>query len=424
MNRIRNSLRPLLAAREQRRLMIVCVAALVLSFGIGLTSPVVSLYAQSFGVSTSLVGVYITIFALGRILVTIPAGRAADRWGRRALLGIGPLIIAMAAFGQASIESFWALVAFRLLHGIGSALAMSAIYLSVADLTTTAERGRITGLFHTAILGGLTLGPAVGGFVADRWGLTGPFYGTVIVSLLTGPFLWFYLPERPNAAAIAEAADGEAPPPPTTAPKTAPAKTADRLWRDPNFALVALAGFSIFVARAGARDTILPLLGHDVLRLGAQELGVVFTVMAAMNLVAVPIAGQVADRMGRKPAIFIGLLVIAGSNLLLGVTQSYAWFVAGSLLMGFGKGFSEPATMVYMTDISPAGRYGTSYGLFLTLRDVGLLLGPVILGRIADLSTLRVPLIVNAGITLLVGLMFVGLARETLHRGRLEKRSA
>src|SRR5688572_7545193 len=102
----------MLAAREHRRLLIVCVAALILSFGIGLTSPVVSLYAQSLGVSTSLVGLYITIFALGRILVTIPAGRAADRWGRRALLGFGPLVIAVAALGQALVQNYPALLAF------------------------------------------------------------------------------------------------------------------------------------------------------------------------------------------------------------------------------------------------------------------------------------------------------------------------
>jgi MFS family permease len=407
----------LVAAREHHRLLIICAAAFVLSLGIGLTSPVVSLYAQSLGVSTSLVGLYITIFALGRILVTIPAGRAADRWGRRGLLGIGPVIIAAAALGQAMVQSYLPLLAFRLVHGIGSALAMSAIYLSVADLTTPAERGRITGLFHTAILGGLTIGPAIGGVVADAFGLTGPFYGTVLVSLITGPVLWLSLPEHPSLAALAETGDAEAGPGPASASQTAkPARVADRLWADPNFVLVALAGFIIFVARAGARDTILPLLGHDELGLGAPQLGVVFTAMAAMNLVAVPIAGQVADRAGRKPAIFIGLLVIAGSNLLLGVTQNYVGFVLGSLLMGFGKGFSEPASMVYMTDISPAGKYGTSYGLFLTLRDVGLLAGPVILGRIADLSNLHLPLLVNAGVTLAVSLLFVGLARETLRR--------
>lgn len=415
-------MRRLLAARGPRRLLIVCVAAFILSFGIGLTSPVVSLYAQSLGVSTSLVGLYITIFALGRILVTIPAGRAADRWGRRALLGIGPLVIAAAALGQALVPNYTLLLVFRLMHGVGSALAMSAIYLSVADLTTPAERGRITGLFHTAILGGLTLGPAVGGFVAEAYGLTGPFYGTVLVSLVTGPFLWVYLPERPSLAATAEAADAEAVPVQAATRPRRPPRVADRLWTDPNFVLVALAGFIIFVARAGARDTILPLLGHDTLGLGVPQLGVVFTVMAAMNMVAVPIAGYVADRFGRKPAIFAGLMIIAGSNLLLAVTTSYFWFVAGSLLMGFGKGFSEPASMVYMTDISPAGKYGASYGLFLTLRDVGLLLGPVLMGRIADLSNLHVPLLVNAGVTLAVALLFVGLARETWQRGRVSAR--
>lgn len=417
MNRIRAALRPLLAAREHNRLLIIYAAAFLLSLGMGLTSPVVSLYAQSLGVSTSLVGVYITTFALGRILVTIPAGRAADRCGRRSLLGVGPLIIATAALGQALAPSYAPRLAFRLVDGLGSGLVMSAIYLSAADLTTPSERGRITGLFHTALLGGLTLGPAIGGVLAEGFGLAGPFFGTALLSLIIAPVLWLSLQELPRVAAQAETTAAPAAPRSSTAkPAGEPANAAGPLWVDPNFVLVALAGFVTFFARAGARDTILPLLGHAELGLGAPQLGVIFTAMAAMNLVAVPVGAQMTDRVGRKPTIFIGLMIIAGSSLLLAMTPSTLGFVLGALLMGFGKGFSEPASMVYMTDISSAGRYGASYGLFLTLRDVGLLAGPVVLSRIADLSNLRLPLLLNGGVTLAVSVLFVSLAHETLRR--------
>jgi MFS family permease len=86
------------------------------------------------------------------------------------------------------------------------------------------------------------------------------------------------------------------------------------------------------------------------------------------------------------------------------------------LILGAGKGFGEPTTVVYVTDVSPSKRYGTSFGLFLTLRDLGLLVGPVVLGKLADLVNLRFPLYANALSMLVLTLVFGFLAAETLKK--------
>jgi MFS transporter, DHA1 family, multidrug resistance protein len=401
--------------RQRRWLVVICLAVLVISGEIGMTSPIVSLYGQSFGVSTTLVGIYITSFALGRILVTIPTGRAADRWGRRRLLILGPFIIALALLGQALSSTFVLLTAFRLLQGVGSAVTMSAALLIVADRSPPAERGRNTSLFHFSLLLGLTIAPFFGGLLAQTYGLRAPFYASAALAVLVGPYLWWNLPETWQAPP-AQPAPAVEPGQTVAAPRRPPQSAARELLSNTNFLLVALVGFIIFVGRAGARDTIMPLRGHAVLGLEASDLGLIFTAMAGLNLLAVPLAGLITDRLGRKHAIVLGLAVNGLALIFVGAASSLVWFWVGTLLMGFGKGFAEPSSVVYMTDISPANKLGASYGLYLTLRDLGLLVGPALLGRIADTAGLEWPLMLNAAGMFGIGLLFMFFARETLAR--------
>ena len=82
--------------------------------------------------------------------------------------------------------------------------------------------------------------------------------------------------------------------------------------------------------------------------------------------------------------------------------------------MAFGKGFGETSSIVYVADISHANKYGRSYGLFLSLRDFGLLIGPFALAWIADRTNLNYPLVLNGIIMLMIMVLFGFFAKESL----------
>ena len=67
----------------------MCAIIAVNQLGFGALIPVLPLYAQSFGVSTSAIGLTIAIYGLARFAIAIPCGRMADRLGRRPTLAIG-----------------------------------------------------------------------------------------------------------------------------------------------------------------------------------------------------------------------------------------------------------------------------------------------------------------------------------------------
>src|SRR5512138_297747 len=95
---------------------------LVIMLGSSVISPVLPLMAQEFGVSYAGAGALVAVFALGRIPFDFIGGAAVDRWSPRLIACSGAAIVAISAVLSALAKSFTALLWYRLLSGIGSAL--------------------------------------------------------------------------------------------------------------------------------------------------------------------------------------------------------------------------------------------------------------------------------------------------------------
>src|SRR5438270_9105469 len=93
-----------------RVLVWMCVLIAVNQLGFGGIVPVLALYARSFGVTQSAIGVAIAVYGLARFLVALPAGQLADRVGRRKALALGGLVTAAGNLLCAYAPTFAALV--------------------------------------------------------------------------------------------------------------------------------------------------------------------------------------------------------------------------------------------------------------------------------------------------------------------------
>ena len=111
--------------KKYEQLIAICLSTVMVMAGQGIISPVLPLYADSFGVSTALVGATFAVFGLARLVTNVPAGLMADRSGRRRLLVGGPLITAVGMFGSGLAGTIWVLLVFRFVAGLGSALYMT-----------------------------------------------------------------------------------------------------------------------------------------------------------------------------------------------------------------------------------------------------------------------------------------------------------
>ena len=157
--------------------------ALVLSFGSGIIVPVLPVYASSFGVSFGVAATAFIIYQLGSLFMAFPAGYLLDVIGRKPVLIAGPFLMAAAAFLTATADSFTLLLIYRFIAGAAEPLWFESRLAIIADTAVVRERGRqvtwMTGLSRAGAL----LGPALGGFLAELWGVRGPFivYGVLVL---------------------------------------------------------------------------------------------------------------------------------------------------------------------------------------------------------------------------------------------------
>ena len=145
----------------------ICVTSGVLMAGHASVAPALPAFATAFGASAAQVGACLSAFALARLVLNVPSGTFADAKGRRPLLVAGPLITAAGMFGCALASSLPELLAYRFVAGAGSAAYASGASATLADLSTSKNRGRVLGANQAAALAGAALGPALGGAIVS-----------------------------------------------------------------------------------------------------------------------------------------------------------------------------------------------------------------------------------------------------------------
>jgi MFS transporter, DHA1 family, multidrug resistance protein len=383
----------------------------------GIVTPILPLYATQFGVGAALVGMVISAFGTARLLVNLPAGQISERFGRRNMLILGAFLTTVGIFLCGIATNFPQLVAFRFVSGLGSGIFTTLGMIYITDITTSQNRGRSMSMFQGSLLLGTSIGPAIGGFVAEAVNLQAPFFVAGVFNLVSLAWVILRVPEvKPHDIVAPRSLNSE------TAPSAPVSSWA--IVSNPNFLLVSFVSFGIFLDRSGARMTVMPLLGHDGMGLSEAQLGLVFTGMALLNLVAVPFAGMFADKYGRKAAIVPSTAVAGIAQILIGLSPHIAFasphgmwlFLFGASLNGLGTGIGGPSPAAYAADIAPPGGRGFTMGLFRTFSDLAMVTGPVVLGWIAQVTDFSWALYADATIVLASSLAFGIFARETLRK--------
>ncbi len=176
---------------------------------------------------------------------------------------------------------------------------------------------------------------------------------------------------------------------------------------------VLLAVIVIDLIGFGVAIPVLPYLAKSQHE-GGWVLGLLLASYAAMQFVFAPIWGRVSDRIGRRPVI---LLTIAGTSaclLLLGLSDSIAWFFVARILGGvFGANISvATAYIIDMTDPEDRTRW---MGMIGASFAVGFTLGPVI-GGVLSLYGYGAPMLFASGLAAVNFAFATRYLREPAHR--------
>jgi MFS family permease len=388
--------------KAYERLIAICISTVLVMAGQGVISPILPLYADSFGVSTAMVGATVTAFGLARLVTNVPAGIFADRRGRRSLLIGGPLVTAIGMLGSGLSTSIWMLLAFRFVAGLGSGLYMTGAQIYLLDIAEPAQRGRFIATNQGALLVGVGFGPAIGGLLADTYSLSTPFNVVAVAALVTAVYGWFRLPET---LTMDRARTDPVPHASPTGTSGQPSRFA--LLRSPDFLAVGFVTIGVFSVRAGVRQTLVPLQLNQVFGVDVAELGVLFTLLGLIGIVLIWPAGWAADRFGPKTLIVPTAALVSVGIAVVAFADSLPVFITGLTISAVGSSITGPAPAAYVANLVEEDQRGAAMGMYRTFGDIGVVGSPVLSGLLADVVGIPVAIGANAALIGIAALWFL-----------------
>jgi DHA1 family quinolone resistance protein-like MFS transporter len=145
--------------------------------------------------------------------------------------------------------------------------------------------------------------------------------------------------------------------------------------------------FNIFLVFLGI-GLIVPVLPVYLKDLGLKgsDLGILVAVFALAQMIISPFGGTLADKLGKKLIICIGLLLFAISEFLFAISHSFTLLIVSRILGGFSAGMVMPGVTGLIADISPAGDKAKNFGYMSAIINSGFILGPGLGGFLAEFS--------------------------------------
>lgn len=379
---------------------------LVIMLGSSVISPVLPLLAQEFGVSYAGAGVLVAAFAVGRIPFDFIGGAMVDRMSPRLVASGGAAIVTISAALSAWATDFQALLWFRLLGGVGSALFIITAMAFLARTVTPQRMGRAMGFYQSMLLLGVSFGPTVGGFSASLFhSLRAPFWAMAVLSFVVTALCLRWIGEFPTVTFL----QGQA-----VAKKPAIGQGAvAHLLRDATFRFVCILTFLIFAVRSGMMQNLIPLFAQQETGIGETGIGILQSLCSIANFAILWHAGRLLDRVGRLRVTLPIVWLMAGVILLCPWATTLPRLALISSAFGVVVGYLGPAPAAIIADIAPKGAVGSVMGMYRVSGDFGLLLGPVFVGWAAERFGFTWAFLTIATCTAFVALLGLG-ARETL----------
>lgn len=373
-------------------------AAFVIAIGFGLISPVLPAYARTFDVGVAAASVVVSAFAFFRLVFAPAGGALVARLGERPVYLTGLLVVAASSLATAFAQSYWQLLVFRGLGGLGSTMFTVSAMALLVRLAPPSIRGRVSSAYASSFLVGGMLGPVLGGLLAS-FGLRLPFIvyaGALVVAVVV-------VGTRLSGARLRPSPDQ---------PQRPPMLVGEALGH-PAYRAALASGFANGWCNFGVRVAVLPQFAITVYD-RPWVAGAALGVAAVGTALTLQVAGRIADTVGRRPLVITGLAVTALGFGLLGLAGDLVVLLVLSAVSGLGAGLVNPGQQAAVADVVGNDRSGGKVlAAFQMAQDSGAIVGPILVGVIADQAGFGWALATTALVSLVALLPWLG-ATETL----------
>jgi len=360
---------------------VLTTISFLVAIGFGLIIPAIPIFAKTFGVTNTLIGLIISSFAIMRFLSGLFSGKLVDRFGERLVLGTGLLMVSAFTLLAGLAQTYGQLLFFRTAGGLGSSMFSVSAGALLLRVVGDDQRGRAQSLYNGGFIAGGVAGPAFGGAllaISPR----APFFIYTALLVVAGTVSLIFLHEK-RLGKSSQAVENDGP--------ALTIREAIKIRPYLYSLFLAFLGSWIFF---GMRSSILPLYAIDDLGVSTAVVGLSFTLALIAQGAVMIRAGKYSDKNGRRPVILIGFAITLLSLILLTLSTNVTFYLISMLVLGFGAGFATSAGAIVGDVIK--GKSGKVYAFWQMAGDAGMMVGPLILGVVADLFTYRTAVLVSA----------------------------
>jgi len=387
---------------DTRRTIPIAISMLLVGSSVGIVTPVMPFVVEQMGLSAGQYGVVVSSFALAKILGNVPSAILVERHGRKPYLVHSLLLVSLGVGGIGLATNMEHLVVCRLCTGLGVAALSTAATMTMADISTPLNRASTMAPIMSAFAAGTAFGPALGGLMADRLGISETFYvvGTSYLALTlvnhhllvetqakAMEFPWHHGARRDGHDGGSGSGSSSRGPSMVDASRDAVRQWAPLMADGRIRNTVAMNGL-YWVALAGSQMTILPLMLTDPngLALSATAVGKTYMGMSLVQVAGVPLMAKFVDRIGKPLAIVAGTTLISSSMAALPLCADVYHMAAALGTWGLGSSILSTAPVSYISDVTSDRERAQALALMRTAGDVGFLLGASGIGAVADLT--------------------------------------
>ncbi len=339
--------------------------------GLGIVSPLLPLYADILGATGIWLGIISAGFFASNAIVTPIFGRLSDLKGRKLFISVGLLCYTIISAGFIWADTVPQLVLIRFLQGIAGGMILPIAQAYIGDISPEGEEGTWMGYFNAAFFTGFGIGPLVGGTLTEHFGMTTAFAAMSGLNLLAFLTVTIFLPEIKERKAA-----------------SSPRPSFIKMGRSATVKGLFSYRLSFALGR-GAFATFLPIFAGIYLGLSPTLIGVLLaTNLLLMSLLQV-YSGNIADRFNRRALIVAGSLINLAYLALIPLTDSFGQLLAICILGGLGGAISLPAASALMIEEGRKFGMGSTIAIFSIAFSIGMTIGPLLAGMIADFADIN-----------------------------------
>jgi len=358
-------------------------------------------------------------FLLAQTAMTVVFGKLADLFGRKPVMLVGIAIFLAGSLLAGFAWSMPAMIAFRLIQGIGAGAIQPVAMTIVGDLYPAHERGKVQGYLASVWAVSAVVGPVVGGFIIHALSWAWIFWMNVPIGLAATAGFIAFLHEKPGhrrpSIDIAGAALFTVAVAALMIALTDAGASAGRhalyacavcaiasvlfviqerraaepmisfaLWSRRPIAATNASTLLTGMVLMGA-TTFLPIYVQGVLQRSPVVAGMALTMMMFGWPVGATISARLFRRFNLRAILVVGSVFIPLGGVvfaLMNIDASPLLPGLGSLVMGFGMGLAATSALVLIQEIVEAGQRGSATASNLFSRNLGSTLGATLFGAV------------------------------------------